>query len=374
MKLADVIGALRRRWYVLLAGVLVAAGVSSFLWSTVPPEYERTGTQLLLPGLATIPEHANPYLFVGGLYQIADVVVRAIGPDDIAEATRDYPGADVVVGRDQAAGAVLVVTVTASSDADAGAVLDTMLGITGRTLDELQNEQRIPADERVVITPLTAADESTVIQKTRLTVTALAGAAVLLLALGIAVVLDGIVRARRRARAGAIPREQDAAGGGRAGDDATRDDTTGGDTTGEAAVGAASVGVVRRPLATIDPVEPVSSRSEQLRDDAEPPAGADHAEAEGESAGEPSPTGAVADADAGDESAAADGGGGERDAEPGADTDTDAEPEPGADALPPVAAASAGGPRGADARPARNGRTGGSAARARSLVGKRPTR
>jgi capsular polysaccharide biosynthesis protein len=218
MKLADVLTALRRRWYVVLAGILAAAGAAFFTWGAVSPQYERVGTQLLLPGLATIPEDANPYLYVGGLYQIADVIVRAIGAEDISEVTDEYPGTEVLVGRDQSAGAVVTVTVTATSDEAADEVLDDMLAVTERTLDELQDEQSIPDDQRVSLTPLTQAAESTVIQKTRMLTTALVGGVLLVGGVGAAVLIDSLLRARRRPHRsnasaavtlGAIPTELD---------------------------------------------------------------------------------------------------------------------------------------------------------------------
>jgi hypothetical protein len=206
MKLADVIGALRRRWYIVLTSILLAVGAASFAWTTVPPQYERSGTQLLLPGLATIPEDANPYLYVGGLYQIADVIVRAVGPEDISAAVQEYPGTEVAVTRDQAAGAVVIVTVTASSDEAATAVLDDMLVVTEETLQELQDDQSIPDNERVSFTPLTKSAESVVVQKTRMLVTALAGIGVLVLGAGITMLVDNLLRSRRRAhRSTALP-------------------------------------------------------------------------------------------------------------------------------------------------------------------------
>lgn len=205
MKLADVLGALRRRWYVIVAGVLIAVGAFFALWTTIPSEYERTATQLLLPGEATIPEDANPYLFIGGLYQVADILVRAIGPDDVAAVTADFPGATVTVSRDTAAGAVMIVTVNAPSDEAAAAVLDDVLALTESRLEQLQNAQRIPVDERVDMVPLTGASESVVIDKNRVLVSVAATVAILALGAGAAVLSDTLLRSRRRRRSGFVP-------------------------------------------------------------------------------------------------------------------------------------------------------------------------
>jgi len=200
MKLADVVGALRRRWYVLLAGILIAAGGATYVWMTVSPEYERTASQLLLPGKATIPEDANPYLFVGGLYQVADILVRAIGPDDVAAATAEHPDATVAVTRDTAAGAVMIVTVTASSEDAAATVLENVTALTASRLGELQDEKSIPGDERIELVPLTNATQSVVIQKTRMLTAAAVGIGGLALGAVAAVLADTFLRSRRRAR------------------------------------------------------------------------------------------------------------------------------------------------------------------------------
>lgn len=225
MKLADVLGALRRRWYVLVVGILVAGAAAYGVWSYVPPEYERTATQLLLPGEATIPEDANPYLFVGGLYQVADILVRAIGPDDLAAVTDAYPGTEVTVSRDTAAGSVMIVSVTAPSDTAAQRVLGDMLELTGSKLVALQDEQQIPADERIDMVPLTQATDSVVIQKDRMTFTAVTAIGLVALTGVLAVLLDTLLRLRRRARSGARSEAEDLA----AAEDAAGDEDAVGD-------------------------------------------------------------------------------------------------------------------------------------------------
>jgi len=98
MNIADMMGALRRRWYVLVVGLLVAVAAAYGAWSVVKVDYTRTATQLMLPGPGTIPEDANPFLYVGGLSQAADVLTRKMGsPDVIADVTDAYPDADITI-------------------------------------------------------------------------------------------------------------------------------------------------------------------------------------------------------------------------------------------------------------------------------------
>lgn len=211
MNLSDVLSALRRRWYVVVATLLLAGGLGYAVWSNVSPDYERTASQLLLPGLATIPEGANPYLYVGGLSQAADIIVLAIGEDEVAAAVEGYPDATMAVGRDLAAGAVLVTTVTASTDEAAAAVLKQSLIITADTLETLQDAQRIPEDERVSMMVLTESTQSTVVQKTRVVLTAITVAGVMLLGLVVAALADGALRTRRRTRRSVRPAQDEMA-------------------------------------------------------------------------------------------------------------------------------------------------------------------
>jgi hypothetical protein len=75
-----------------------------------------------------------------------------------------------------------------------------MLVVTEQTLEKLQDDQSIPGDERVTLTPLTQSAESTVVQKTRMVSTAITAVAVLVVSLGAAVLIDNLLRSRRRGR------------------------------------------------------------------------------------------------------------------------------------------------------------------------------
>ena len=77
MKPADVLRLLWRRWYITIPGVLLAVAAVMGAWAVVGPQYQRAGTQMLLPGEANLPEGAtNPFLFIGGLQLPADVQLK----------------------------------------------------------------------------------------------------------------------------------------------------------------------------------------------------------------------------------------------------------------------------------------------------------
>ncbi len=200
MKPAETLRALLRRWYITFPGLVVAVAVALGTWYLVPPSYVRTSTQLLLPGKQNMPVDSNPLLFLGGLSYAADVVVRAVAaPDALAEVTKQHPGSQVDVARDGTTSApFIVITVTARTDAEAGAILGDMVDRTSSELALLQRQQRIPADNRITVQTVTLDGKGTVQQRSRIVAAAGAGIAVAALALLLAAMVDGLARQRRR--------------------------------------------------------------------------------------------------------------------------------------------------------------------------------
>ncbi|WP_309067623.1 hypothetical protein [Microbacterium sp.] len=206
MNIAETLRGLRRRWYIVLPGIIVAAGLASWMWVTTPPMYERTATQLLLPGAATLPEteegEPNPFLYLGGLTTAADVTVGALNAPQVArEATDAHPGSEVSVTRDPStSGPVVLIAATAPSDAAAADIIDTMLRQTVDVLDDLQSEQEVTEDAKVTVSTLAVTDESELNYRDRALYTVGAGGGAVLLALLLAAAVDGLVRHRGRRR------------------------------------------------------------------------------------------------------------------------------------------------------------------------------
>jgi len=205
VNLLTTLRSLWRRWYIVVPGVLLAAGLAVGAWFAVPPGYERTASQLLLPGTQSIPSEANPFLYLGGLSNAADVVVRAVGSDNVISAVqKEYPDAEVEVTRDVTnSGPFILITVTASSDADAESVLDLMLAETAQVLSDLQNDERITAENRITVVPIAVDTESVLQQRERLIAVAAVAVVVLALTLLVAGLVDGLVIQRRRRPKGA---------------------------------------------------------------------------------------------------------------------------------------------------------------------------
>lgn len=197
MSFADTLKGLLRRWYITVPGLLLAVAVALGVYAKVPPEYERTATQVLLPGEGSVPEGAtNPYLYIGGLTQAADIIVRVLASEEIAGAVaKDHPGTKVVVERDPtAAGPLIQIRVTSDDDAVAGAALTQLTDETARVLAQLQKEQHVSRKDTMTSSTLTFDEVGQPQQKMRLALTAGAGLLLAALALVAASLVDGLLR------------------------------------------------------------------------------------------------------------------------------------------------------------------------------------
>lgn len=213
MNVVEILRSLRRRWYIVVPGLLAAVALSFGAWTVVQPTYERSASQMLLPGTDSVPEGGNPYIYIGGLTQAADVVVRALGSNNVMEAiAEEYPGAEVQVSRDpSSSGPMILITVTAPTDDGASAVLDALVAQTAVVMEELQDQEDIAQNNRISVIPVTVDEQSVPQQRNRVTAAAAAGLGTVVLALLLTVLVDGLIisRARTRRRQ-AGPRPDDA--------------------------------------------------------------------------------------------------------------------------------------------------------------------
>ena len=200
MRFADTLRGLLRRWYIVLPGIIITASLAVGVWFAIPPNYYRSATQLLIPGVGNMPEGANPYLFLGGLAPAADVLVRAIGSENVLdEMSEDHPGVEISIRRDTStAGPIILISVTASSDADAEAVLEQLVDRTATVLEDFQRAEGVPTGSRMTVIPVTVDDQSELQDRTRMlgvTGVAIGGIVVTLFLAGL---VDGFGQRERR--------------------------------------------------------------------------------------------------------------------------------------------------------------------------------
>lgn len=202
MNVAEILRSLRRRWYIVVPGILAAIALAVGAWTVVQPSYERSASQMLLPGTDSVPEGGNPYIYIGGLTQAADVVVRALGSNNVMESiAEEYPGAQVQVSRDpSSSGPMILITVTAPTDEGASAVLDALVAQTAVVMEELQDLEEIPQNNRISVIPVTVDEQSVPQQRNRVTAAAAAGMGGVVLVLLLTVLVDGLIISRARTR------------------------------------------------------------------------------------------------------------------------------------------------------------------------------
>lgn len=202
MNLADTLRGLWRRWYIVIPGLILAILVAFAAWQAIKPDYQRTGTQLLLPGTASIPEAGNPYLYLGGLSQASDVLITAMSSDlEQNSLLAGRAGAHITIVRDPlTSGPQIHTTVSARSDVEAGEILDAAIVRTTQMLYSLQDVDGITAGNRIGIKTITVDNQSTLIQKTRVLGVAEAALVVLLLTLIVAGLVEGLSTRKRRRR------------------------------------------------------------------------------------------------------------------------------------------------------------------------------
>lgn len=186
------------RWYVIIPGFLLAVALAIGAWLAVPPTYQRNATLLLVPGAATVPEDGNPYFYLAGLTQAADVVVRAVSSENVKRDIADqYPGVGFQVTRDPTtAGPVISVVVDAPNDAAAEAVVASLVERAGDDLERLQAEDNILPSYRIQLRAVAVDDHSTMRERTRLVAAAGVGA----LAMGAVGLLAVILAVRASSR------------------------------------------------------------------------------------------------------------------------------------------------------------------------------
>ncbi|ACZ31710.1 lipopolysaccharide biosynthesis protein [Xylanimonas cellulosilytica DSM 15894] len=200
MELQDVLRSLWRRWYIVVVGLIAAAGAAFGLLTVIPPTYSQVSTSFMAPGKGSVEPGDNPLLYLGGLTQQRDLVVRAVQADSVREPILEtHPGADFAVTPDfSVSGPVVMVTATGQTPAATTAILDAATAAVAKQLEDLQIEVGTPATARTTIYNVPIDSEPKIVRKQQLQLTVVGTGGVLLLALFLAVLIDGRSQARVR--------------------------------------------------------------------------------------------------------------------------------------------------------------------------------
>jgi hypothetical protein len=149
---------LTRRWYVVLAGVLAVLALCWGAAVLVPAKHEVTSTVLILPPeTIVLGKPTNPYLNLGGLDGIADVLSTAIADTSVEEAIEGAGlNAEYKVDRDPTRSSpVVVLNVLGASPKDALSAQTFLLDRLPLTLDDLQEAAGVQSTARITSTVIT---------------------------------------------------------------------------------------------------------------------------------------------------------------------------------------------------------------------------
>ncbi|WP_174514825.1 chain length determinant protein [Streptacidiphilus anmyonensis] len=286
MDLAEIARVMRRRWYVLLPGLLLTGVLAAAIIFMLPLKYQSQSTvELLNSQKATVPFDGNPFLSTQtSLTGMADSLGRNLDSD---AAKADLAGRGVTdtydaMIADNAQAPLMWLTVTGTEPDKVLAEDKTLTAYAAERLDQFQTQQSVPQNAMIRMVTIVSPQTPVAQTKTRIEYTVLAA----LLGLALSLVATFFVEARRRPRPAA-----DADAG--PGTDAGRDGDTGRDTDSSREAVAVAVGPsAGRPSAppTVAPTatptaEPLRAGTETVRVPARP----EPATAQQQAAREPEP-------------------------------------------------------------------------------------
>ncbi|WP_327720978.1 chain length determinant protein [Streptomyces sp. NBC_00490] len=209
MDLAEIFRVMRRRWYILLPGLLLTAGLTFAVTLVVPVTYQSQSTVILLNSQkATVAYDGNPFLSTQtSLTGMADSLARNLNSDDSVRElkSRGATGTFEAKLADNAQGPLMWLTVTGT---DQRAVLTSdkiLTAYANERLKQFQEDQSVAPKAMIRLTTIVAPQPPVAQTKTRLEYMIMAGG------LGLVLTLVAVfyVEARRRSqpRDGAAPVE-----------------------------------------------------------------------------------------------------------------------------------------------------------------------
>lgn len=142
MALSDVLGPIRRRWYVLLLGLLLAGGLGWAAGTLAPSQYTARGLVMLLPSALTTGTKGNPLLNLGGLELPARVLIAYYSSEPAqAELAKLSPKAEVQVSMEESTrGPIIAVDVKDATPDGALSVLHYVTDSIPENLARIQSE------------------------------------------------------------------------------------------------------------------------------------------------------------------------------------------------------------------------------------------
>ncbi|QSR32553.1 hypothetical protein CFI00_19060 [Nocardioides sp. S5] len=205
MYLVDALTVLVRRWYIVLAGVLVLAGGAAVVVKYVPTTYQASGQMVLLlpPGASGTGRPVSPWLNLQtGLTTAASLVSGSASTKDVEEAMKDQGhDAEYAIAVVPGAGPVISITAKDSDPALATATRDALMAWVDRELQRIQVEVDVPQAQYISATRSSVSSTAEALPGSKLRALAALGAVVGLLTLALTFGIDRLLSRRPARRA-----------------------------------------------------------------------------------------------------------------------------------------------------------------------------
>lgn len=220
MRVRETVSSLLRRWYILAVGLLLTAAMCWVVQGRVAVTYEAQGSQVLMPPSATVGE-GNPYLYLGGLSQALDVLIRHVSAAEVTKPVlRAFPGTDFTVEADgSTSGSILVISASGPTPEATLGVLQAALDKVPASLKDMQDELAIADRVRINVRTVVVDGQATKNNQSQMRLMLLAAGAGTVGTVLLTAMMDTFLSGRKRPRRTdgkkrAMPGDEDTGAGG----------------------------------------------------------------------------------------------------------------------------------------------------------------
>ncbi|SDI99089.1 hypothetical protein SAMN05444157_1165 [Frankineae bacterium MT45] len=198
---------LLRRWYVVLLTLVITVGLASAAIAKVPATYTSSANVLLIPPAAS---GANPYLALGGLGGVGDVLSLNLSGTDVAKilAEENVTGSYTVATDSSSSAPLITVTATDKTAAGALATMHAVESLLSPRLLKIQKNLNVPSSQLLTLQPINADVTAKPIRKSQQRAVIAAVGFGLLIGFGMLAGIENISQRRARKRAALAARQQ----------------------------------------------------------------------------------------------------------------------------------------------------------------------
>jgi hypothetical protein len=203
MYLRDLGATLRHRWYLTIIGLLATAGLCIATLSLFPATYRAQANIVLLPPASTVGAGGNPYLQLGNLTQVVDVMIRALNSQTAVEQIAIVaPTGTYEVAADYTTnGPIFIITAEDKTPEASIATLKAVSDKVAPTLVGLQKALDIAPSSQITSSVLTSDEHPETVRKAQLRALIVAMSVGLLASAILVALIDSLLRRRSSRRA-----------------------------------------------------------------------------------------------------------------------------------------------------------------------------